>query len=270
MFLLVCSSISIYKSWTKLNNRLPDDYWCDTEEFINLASHHLISNGLISCQCKNCLNRSWEKLSKISPDIIDHSFHPNYNAWFCYGEKKVYPELLSIQASGSGSDFQWEDEMTEVLVDLVNEINFTHDDDNIDDTEPTDKEASSFDMMFVELQSEFWPGYTKCHRLILLLSLCIYKSCTNGQIVRLTCWCDLLNISHPDYNKVLDSYYDARKKLHAIRLGYKSIHVCKYDCVLFWKDNATYEVCPVSKIVGGWKRQEKERMYPTKFCDIFL
>ena len=28
-------------------------------------------------------------------------------------------------------------------------------------------------------------------------------------------------------------------------LGYDSIHACKYDCALFWKENETLDKCPV-------------------------
>ena len=44
--------MSIDKSWTKLNNHLSDEYWCGTEEFINLASRHLNFNRLITCPSK--------------------------------------------------------------------------------------------------------------------------------------------------------------------------------------------------------------------------
>ena len=140
-----------------MNNRLSDEYWRGTEDFINLESYHLNSNGLTRYPCKKCLNRSSVKLSKISAHIIDHCFHHNYNIWFYHDEKEVCVKLLRFSGSGSGSGVQGDDEIVEALVDLTNENNFAHD----DDTEPTDQEASMFDTMFAELQSELWPGCTK-------------------------------------------------------------------------------------------------------------
>ena len=67
---------------------------------------------------------------------------------FYHGEKED-PELPSFSASGSGSGVQREDKMVEALVDLANEINFAHDDNNVDDIKPIDQEASTCDTMFV-------------------------------------------------------------------------------------------------------------------------
>ena len=61
--------------------------------------------------------------------------------------------------------------MNEALVDLVNEINFTPDDDDInEDTESVDQEASTFDAMFEE-QLELLPGCTKMSSFKFLVKL---------------------------------------------------------------------------------------------------
>ena len=41
------------------------------------------------------------------------------------------------------------------------------------------------------------------------------------------------------------TYYDAKKMLKTLGLGYDSIHSCKYDCALFWKENETLDKCLV-------------------------
>ncbi|XP_028076527.1 uncharacterized protein LOC114278638 [Camellia sinensis] len=38
--------------------------------------------------------------------------------------------------------------------------------------------------------------------------------------------------------------YDAKKFLRDLGLGYETIHSCKNDCALFWKDSANLEKCP--------------------------
>ena len=40
------------------------------------------------------------------------------------------------------------------------------------------------------------------------------------------------------------SYYNAKKMLRDLGLGYESIHACKHDCTLFWKEHAGAEKCP--------------------------
>ncbi|KAK2647833.1 hypothetical protein Ddye_015322 [Dipteronia dyeriana] len=41
------------------------------------------------------------------------------------------------------------------------------------------------------------------------------------------------------------SLYNAKKMLRDLGLGYVSIHACKHDCALFWKEHARADNCPV-------------------------
>lgn len=43
---------------------------------------------------------------------------------------------------------------------------------------------------------------------------------------------ELLKAAFPTA-RVPKSYYEAKKMLRDLGLGYESIHVCKYDCALF-------------------------------------
>ena len=40
-------------------------------------------------------------------------------------------------------------------------------------------------------------------------------------------------------------------------LGYESIHVCKNDCALFWKENASKEICPICSESRWIQKAEK-------------
>ena len=91
------SSISMDKSWIKLKNRLYGEYWRDGEEFISPASRHLNLDELTRCPFKKYLNRSWEKLSKVSAHIIDHVFHPNYKVGFTTGRMSCIRTFLIFQ-----------------------------------------------------------------------------------------------------------------------------------------------------------------------------
>ena len=80
--------------------------------------------------------------------------------------------------------------------------------------------------------------------LVKLMHLKVMHKWTNRSFDML---CELLKISHPEGNKVPNSYYDAKRKLWDIGLGYESIHMCKYDCSLFWKENALADYCPICR-----------------------
>ncbi|KAL4590632.1 hypothetical protein LXL04_003569 [Taraxacum kok-saghyz] len=40
------------------------------------------------------------------------------------------------------------------------------------------------------------------------------------------------------------THYEAKKYLQTLGLGYESIHACKNNCALFWKENSELQSCP--------------------------
>nr|XP_048322914.1 uncharacterized protein LOC125420365 [Ziziphus jujuba var. spinosa] len=56
---------------------------------------------------------------------------------------------------------------------------------------------------------------------------------------------ELLKEALPEGTKLPKSYYKAKCTLHALGLGYETIHACKWDCALFWKESAELDKCPI-------------------------
>ena len=54
---------------------------------------------------------------------------------------------------------------------------------------------------------------------------------------------ELLNEAFPDGVKLHAFYYEAKKRLCDLGIVYESVHVCKFNCVLFWKDYASLDKC---------------------------
>ncbi|GJU43355.1 signal peptide peptidase-like protein 2 [Tanacetum coccineum] len=62
--------------------------------------------------------------------------------------------------------------------------------------------------------------------------------------------------SFPTGAKLPKSYYEAKKSMKKVRLGYESIDACINDCCLFWgKDNKDEEICPICK-ASRWKNKD--------------
>lgn len=45
------------------------------------------------------------------------------------------------------------------------------------------------------------------------------------------------------WSNISRTYYDAKKMLRELGLRHNSIHACKYDCSLFWKENEPLDKC---------------------------
>ena len=103
----------------------------------------------------------------------------------------------------------------------------------------------NFENLFNEVNKELYPGCRKFSALTFLVKLMHVKV--------LNCWSDksfdmllqLLIDAFPEGSNIPKTYYDAKKMLRELGLGYNSIHACKYDCKLVWNENETLNKCPV-------------------------
>ncbi|XP_026452318.1 uncharacterized protein LOC113352753 [Papaver somniferum] len=76
----------------------------------------------------------------------------------------------------------------------------------------------------------------------------------------------------PEGETLPNTYYEAKKLLRNLGLGYTVIHACRYDSALFWKENENLENCPKCnepryKVVEGKGKkipQKVLRYFPLK------
>ncbi|KAA0049900.1 uncharacterized protein E5676_scaffold105G00450 [Cucumis melo var. makuwa] len=76
---------------------------------------------------------------------------------------------------------------------------------------------------------------------------------------------ELLKAVFPMCSTIIpSSFYKAKRKLRDLSLGYGTIHTCKYDCVLYWKEFADLQHCPTCgetrhpANAEGWKHFDSE------------
>ena len=85
---------------------------------------------------------------------------------------------------------------------------------------------------FKALNSELYPGvfsFSSLNFLVKLMHLKVMNKWTNKLFD------ELLTLLKLVFQKIdlVDSYYEVKKLMTKMSLGYKSIHVCKNDCALF-------------------------------------
>ena len=195
---------------------------------------------------------------------MNYSFHPIYTNFIWHGEVAVYP-MASVQPSSSSAPT---DEMTDVLIDLVNK-SFANEGNDNNSSDLVDDGLTEYEKLFNELQAELWSGCTKISTLnfmVKLMRIKVLNKWTNTLFDQLL---ELLLISHTDRNKIPDSHYDAKKKLRGLDIGYQSINICKYDCELLWKKNEDLQCCPICKTSRWAERTGKGKNVPHKVLGYF-
>ncbi|KAL5552401.1 hypothetical protein UlMin_002577 [Ulmus minor] len=184
-----------------------------------MAKPFVNDRGFIKCPCRRCLNNASHQLEELESHIFRNGFMFGYNQWIHHGEPATGNAGTTV--AGPSGGIHERDEMFDVLDDIISE---DVDDDAVGGPSSNDQ----YDDLFAALRSELYPGLLK-----------------------------LLKLAFPKIDLV-ESHYEAKKLMTKMVLGYSSIHVCKNDCALFWKENSLKDTCPVCS-ESRWKLQSGKR-----------
>jgi len=120
-----------------------------------------------------------------------------------------------------------------------------------------------------EAKRELYPSCTKESRLtfiIKLLHIKVYNRMTNSGF---NAFLELLSTSLKNVPGLPKSYNKTKALLRKLGFGYVAIHVCKYDCALFWKDHENDDHCLVCG-ESRWKvNTEGRKEVPHKVLHYF-
>jgi hypothetical protein len=119
-----------------------------------------------------------------------------------------------------------------------------------------------------EAKRQLYPGCSKFPRFSFLVKLLHMKSLYRISYFAFSAIVKLLAEAFPECNTLPKSYNAAKNLLKELGLGYNSIHVCFNNCVLFRKQYAKLDDCPICGLCQDRKIQ-KERRFHKKCCGIF-
>ncbi|KAL5569773.1 hypothetical protein UlMin_026348 [Ulmus minor] len=192
-----------------------------------MAKPFVNDRGFIKCPCRRCLNNASHQLEDLESHIFRNGFMFGYNQWIHHGEPATANAGTTV--AGPSGGIHERDEMFDVLDDIISE---DADEDAVGGPSSNDQ----YDDLFAALRSELYPGWTN-------------KSF--DELLK------LLKLAFPKIDLV-ESHYEAKKLMTKMGLRYSSIHVCKNDCALFWKENSLKDTCPVCS-ESRWKLQSGKR-----------
>ncbi|XP_060972508.1 uncharacterized protein LOC133038393 [Cannabis sativa] len=250
---------TIDKSWTKIRNRGCHEFWNGLQAFLAMASEHKDCDGRIRCPCVRCINSRFEKIDRVRAHVFDRGFMQGYDKWIYHGEPEDVVDDVAV------ADIESEDEMIPILEDFFPP---TTEDVQGEDEQPTTN--PQFDDLFEEIEAELYPGcdwISSLNFLAKLLHLKVRGKIPNNIFEELL---KLLKFAFPKENNIPSTYYEAKKRLKKLGLGYDNIDVCLYNCCLFYKENASKEVCPVCR-TSRWVTSEngKGKKVPCKVMRYF-
>ena len=248
------------RSWINLKDRASSEYFDGVANFIEIATNHLDEEERTRCPCSNCLNVNWNRLDVIERHLYKYGMSPTYKRWIFHGDTVDLSPFLRSNSRFLGATFSNVSECREENVNLRENIGVrdTMDDEMVEmihdlhgpmfeecrrESNEQD-ESDKISGMFPEIEEELYPGCLKFTSFNFLVKLMHIKVLNRWSDKSFDMLLELLNEAFPNGVKLPVSYYEAKKRLRDLGMGYESIHVCKFDCALFWKDYASLDKCP--------------------------
>ncbi|XP_028105361.1 uncharacterized protein LOC114304400 [Camellia sinensis] len=240
------------KSWMTINNRLTSkEYQQGVKSFLDFATANLGVEDEIRCPCVDCINGTKYSRQVVWMHLIRRGMASSYLTWVHHGEHVPVsrPSVSNDQYGGSGECMtDIDDPPMDELPIMLEEIYVSGLMDDHTDEEPNGLEREDlhkFTRLFEDAQRKVHPTCEKFSVLsfvIKMLHVKVYNKWSNKSFdMVMQVFKDILPECDPTVPWTL---YDAKKFLRDLGLGYETIHSCKNDCVLFWKESANLEKWP--------------------------
>ncbi|KAL3637841.1 hypothetical protein CASFOL_018289 [Castilleja foliolosa] len=241
------------KSWMH-ERRFSKEYVNGVDDFIQFVESHMGKECDVRCPCTRCLNLIIKDQISVKQHIMINGIDPGYDTWFYHGESTSHSVLGDDQTDQEPTYDREEEDEDDGLNDILFNLHeqYTQSDTNgVDNTNDGGVPAYLEDLIR-GARTELYPGCKKISRtsfIIQLLHLKVYNKLSNKTVDMIL---QLMKSSFPDGETLPGSYYEAKKFLRDLGLGYECIHACKYDCALYWKENEKLEACPICQ-TSRWK-----------------
>ncbi|XP_062113352.1 uncharacterized protein LOC133824484 [Humulus lupulus] len=259
------------RHWINIPNKLSAEYAAGMNEFISVARHSMDSNGMVLCPCCRCVNKKSQYMHVINLHLITHGFLSTYKRWYHHGEQVEEVEDDGLfDTKDNVEDSDQSDDLAAGLHDAIGskyfDIGPTSD---FNDESPLNVD-DKYDELFESLHKPLYnncKGFSVLSATVKLMNLkVLYKWTDKSFDGLLECLREIL----PEGNQCPGNYYQTRKLLCEVGLGYEKIDVCQYDCALFYCENANAVSCPVRKNEAGILRHPADGDAWKHFDNVYL
>ncbi|GJU72648.1 CACTA transposable element [Tanacetum coccineum] len=228
--------MSIDKSCTRPTlNRNSPEFKLGLNDFYERCKAYINDRGLCCYPCRMCGNRD-----KLIPINIKHHIHNNgfskgYPTWVHHDEPRITPPPIIDDTNY----------MINVLNDVLKENNYIEPEPNTEHNTNTTSTSNMPPEVAGPTKDDMEGLFEMANE-------------------------ELFPASFLTGAKLPKSYYEAKKSMKKVGLGYESINACINNCCLFWgKDNKDEEICPTCK-ASRWKNKDTIRKkVPNKVLRYF-
>jgi hypothetical protein len=229
-----------YRGWIRDPTKESQEYIRGVNEFLDFAFRNSVENEKIWCPCIKCANCKLHYRSSVYDHLTDkkRGFLRGYTQWIFHGEKSTTSSGTMEQHSEMGHD----------MGGLIRDVFAMPPSEEIFSGEgernPEVGENVKFYQLVKENEQVLYPNCKKYSKLSFMVHLYHLKCLHGWSDKSFSMLLDLLRDALPEGNVLPKSYYETKKMISGLGLGYEKIHACPNDCVLYWDKHINDQVCP--------------------------
>ncbi|XP_016441345.1 uncharacterized protein LOC107766944 [Nicotiana tabacum] len=244
------------KSWLNIRNRVDQRYRDGGDNFLNWAFSQPTVNTMILCPYKWCMNTVFKLRVGVRGDLLKNGFCDSYKVWDLHGEVLVRVETSNTAVSDEAEDDSIEeDNITEMIHNAYGYTNVEDNNNNSEDNEEPNVHATNFYKLLEDAETELYPGCKNVSKLSFIVRLLHLKCLNHWSNKSMDALLSFFKEVLPEGSFVPNSFYEAKKVLCDLGLGYTKIDACQNDCTLYWSDYADVQACPKCG-KSRWKFEE--------------
>ncbi|GKC56506.1 hypothetical protein Tco_1084104 [Tanacetum coccineum] len=241
------------KSWINAHIK-STTYRKGVESFIEFARARGI-RGSIICPCLRCCNDELLEVEEVHDHLLRYGFLPGYTIWTIHGELATPP---TSQSTSVHETYFVKDDMIGLVRDAFglsySTLNHENTEEEMLDGEEDESAETSdhnvedipYKKLLEQCDEELYPG---CKFSSLSFTLRLYHiKCIGGISNKaFSMILELLRDAFPHITSLPSSAHQTKKLTNDLGLGYKKIHACPNDCMLYWDKSEGEQSCHTCK-----------------------
>ncbi|GJW28230.1 putative transposon, En/Spm-like protein [Tanacetum coccineum] len=244
------------KSWMG-TNRTNKSYVDGVAAFIDYTVNNLQKMGNINLRvnkqhllmpypCTKCLNHIEHKVEEVKFHLFRNGIDLSYTNWTRHGEKDE-PSISAPKPVNDTTEFVDDTDFASDIptdgpatVEIVNATKDNFDEDDL----------VKFPELLLDAEKPLYEGCLDFIKLSTIVKLLNLKGKYGASDKFFTELLGLIKKMLPVGNEMVEKTYQAKKVMKLIGSGYKKIHVCINNCLLYWKDDKDLTAYPRNLRLG--------------------
>ncbi|XP_038680928.1 uncharacterized protein LOC119981859 [Tripterygium wilfordii] len=238
---------------------ITEEFLKGVEDFIEFAcqsSSDFQNTGKIRCPCVRCKCTRYHGLDDIRMHLYQKSFQPRYHYWTSHGEEMPnIPRDPAIDVQADAANYYWQSSdrsnfnpYEQMIMDVAG-LSIREDllqEENYNQQflpEPPNPDVQSFFDMLSAAQAPLWNRCESHSELSVTMKLLSIKADYN---IPQGCFDDVVHLMKEKMladNSMLENFYQAKKSVSKLGLGYQRIDCCIGGCMIYYKNDANLMQC---------------------------